>query len=79
MSAADTLEVERAATRAAVYSCGLVAFWACIAAQSCNSPAMQGQALGFAINFAHRLIDRGAEPRAVRSLLEVANLTGGAS
>jgi hypothetical protein len=77
MIAADqVIAIERAATSAAITAAGHVTFWAVIAARSRDSPAAQGQALGFALAFAHGLLDRGADPRDVRHLLEPATLGG---
>lgn len=74
--AGQVIAIERAATSAATNAAGNVAFWATVAARSRDVPSAHGQALGFAMSFALRLLDRGADPRDVRHLLEPATIGG---
>lgn len=47
----------------------VVRYWA-VSYAKCTWPEGQGQTLGYALNFAHQLVDLGADPEDVRELLK---------
>lgn len=53
----------------AAVSCLGIIRWARIALLARENPAVQGEALGIVFAFAHDLVDSGASPSIVRSLI----------